>query len=133
MERPIFISYSSKDKPMVERIVGSLSAKKINLWFDRWEIRVGDSIANKISEGIKKSSYLLLILSTNSVKSPWVEKEMNAALMKEINSRNVVILPALIENCEFPEILKDKKYGRVKHWRSGCRLIFVFPVSLCFL
>jgi TIR domain len=70
MDRPVFISYSSKDKPIVEKIVGHLSAMNISLWFDKWEIKVGDSIARKINEGIKQSGYLLLILSSNSIKSP---------------------------------------------------------------
>jgi hypothetical protein len=36
---------------------------------------------------------------------------MNSALIKEIESRKVIILPALIEDCELPHLLKDKRYA----------------------
>ena len=111
MKYKLFLSYSSKDKAIVKKIVSALNGLGIQLWFDEWEINVGDSIATKIREGLKESSYLLIVLSTNSVRSPWVEKELNIALMKEIESKNVVIMPALLDNCEIPEIIRDKKYA----------------------
>lgn len=106
-----FISYSSKDSEFVERLVNDLSKSRKKVWWDRWEIKVGDSITKKINEGIDRNDYLILVLSPNSVRSAWVEKELNAGLMCELQSRNVVVLPILIADCNIPPLIADKRYA----------------------
>lgn len=106
-----FISYSSKDTEFVERLVSDLGKSEKKVWWDRWEIKVGDSIAKKINEGINRNDYLILVLSPNSVKSSWVEKELNAGLMRELQTRNVVVLPILIGDCDIPLLIADKRYA----------------------
>lgn len=106
-----FISYSSKDSEFVERLVNDLSKSRKKVWWDRWEIKIGDSITKKINEGIDRNDYLILVLSPNSVRSAWVEKELNAGLMRELQSRNVVVLPILIADCNIPPLIADKRYA----------------------
>lgn len=111
-EKPkVFISYSSRDNEFVDCLVSDLIFANIPVWIDKWEIKVGDSIISKINEGIKDSDYLAIILSPNSVSSSWVQQELNPALMKELESRSVVVLPLLYQDCEIPLIIKDKKYA----------------------
>lgn len=75
---------------------------------NRWEIKVGDSITEKINEAIRRNDYLIVVLSKASVKSEWVKKELNAALMKELKKKSVVVLPLLMEDCEVPPLIADK-------------------------
>jgi hypothetical protein len=107
----IFISYSSNDKNIVKKFVQSIEDLKIRIWFDQWEIFICDSITSEIQEGLGQSSLLVIVLSNSSTKSPWVQKELNAVLIKEIESKKVVILPALIEHCKIPLLISDKKYA----------------------
>ena len=107
----IFICYSSKDKRFVETLYNDLKEKEIDVWLDKWEIEVGDSITQKIEEGIENNDYLALILSKNSVESSWVKLEFSSALIKELDSKFIMILPILIENCKIPTLLVDKKYA----------------------
>ena len=51
-----------------------------------------------------------MILSRNSVASPWVERELEIALAKEIGGKTVGVLPLLIEDCEIPGFLSGKLY-----------------------
>lgn len=53
----VFLSHASKDKPFVEKLAQSLKKIGINVWFDKWEIDVGDSITWKVEEGIRKMSF----------------------------------------------------------------------------
>lgn len=106
-----FISYSKKDAEFVERLVSDLRKSGKNVWWDRWEIKVGDSITKKISEGIDRNDYLILVMSPNAVKSPWVTKELNAGLMRELQTNNVVVLPILIADCDVPPLIADKRYA----------------------
>ena len=107
----VFISYSSKDRSFVERLATDLRSRGLYVWFDQWELKVGDSLIEKINAGITSQDYLVVVLSKTSVRSQWVMKELNAALMRELNERRVVVLPILIEDCAIPPLLSDKVYA----------------------
>ena len=62
---PVFISHSHQDKDFVDKLAGQLVMNKAYVWLDRWEIKVGDSLLDKVQAGIKSASALLIILSKN--------------------------------------------------------------------
>lgn len=128
----VFISYSHKDRPFVERLAIDLKAKGLNLWYDQWELKVGDSLVDKINYGIKSQDFLITVLSKSSVKSEWVRRELNAALIKELQERRVVILPIVIEDCDIPPLLSDKVYADFRgSYLSGLnKLLDAFPGHL---
>jgi len=72
---------------------------------------VGDSLQTKIGDAITKARYFGVILSPRSVKSPWVRKELELAMQKELETDSVVVLPLLFEKCEIPPFLKSKVYA----------------------
>jgi len=109
--RTAFISYSHKDSSFVDRLVEDLVANGVGVWLDRWEIKVGDSINERVRKGIQDSDYLSVILSPHSVSSPWVREELNAAQVKQLESRQVVVLPVLHQDCDIPLFLKGKYYA----------------------
>lgn len=107
----IFLSYSSADKPFVARLANDLRAGRVRVWFDQWELKVGDSLTQRIQAGIAESSWLAVVLSKNSVNSEWVKKELAAAQAKELHKRSIFILPLVIDDCEIPVFLLDKVYA----------------------
>ncbi len=109
--RKVFVSHSSKDKPFVRRLVDELNKHNVQVWFDERAMEVGDSIVDGISTGLKDADYLLVVLSQNSVQSRWMKNELNAALMGETSKGDTVILPAVIDDCEIPILLKDRIYA----------------------
>jgi hypothetical protein len=74
-------------------------------------VKVGDSLHDRIEAGIRGSGFLTVLLSQESVRSQWVRKELNAALALELKKKQVFVLPALLEDCEIPLFLIDKKYA----------------------
>lgn len=107
----LFISHSSKDKEFVVKLANDLKALCYDIWFDEWEIKVGECIPTKIEEGIVNSNYVILVLSSNSISSNWVEKEWKTKYWDEINTKQIMVLPILINDCEIPVLLKTKKYA----------------------
>lgn len=107
----VFICHSSKDKSFVRRLAKELKSFNISVWFDEWEIKVGESLREKIEGAITSSSFLCVVLSKNSIKSKWVTRELSAAFAKELESNKIFILPLLVEKCKLPLFLKDKKYA----------------------
>ncbi len=128
----VFISYSSKDKDFVDKLAIRLVKDRMKVWVDRWEINVGDSLINKIQEALTESSFLLVVLSKNSVQSEWCKKELNSGLIREIESKRVLILPVVIDDCNIPVFLKEKKYANFQNdFDSGYRELII-PLSSLF-
>ncbi|QOG03469.1 toll/interleukin-1 receptor domain-containing protein [Flavobacterium sp. MDT1-60] len=107
----IFISYSHKDKDFVDKLGIKLVEKRIKVFIDRWEMKLGDSITNKIQDAITDASFLMVILSKSSIASDWCKREITTGLMLELEKRRIVVLPLLIEDCDIPLFLRDKFYA----------------------
>jgi hypothetical protein len=107
----VFISYSTKDSEFINQLSAVLIKNRIKIWLDKWEMQPGDSLIDKIQNGLTDSSFLLVVLSKYSVESEWCKKEMNSGLMREINERKVVIIPILLDDCKVPIFLQEKVYA----------------------
>lgn len=107
----VFLSHSSKDKGFVSRLATDLKSRGVPVWFDQWELKVGDSLTEKIERGINESGWLAVVLSKSSTTSDWVQKELRAALARELRDKNVFVLPIMIDDCEIPLFLLDKLYA----------------------
>ena len=128
----IFICHSSKDKKFVEKLSMDLLNSGVDVWFDKWEIKVGDSIIQKINTGILDSSYMGIVLSPSSVKSTWIQKELSVGLIREIENQYVYVLPILYKSCKIPQLLTDKKYADFSEdYHTGLsELLHVFDIDV---
>jgi len=117
----VFLSHNSEDKPFARKIALYLKKYGIFVWIDEAEIKIGDSLTNKISKALEHVDYLVVLLSTNSVTSAWVNKELNIMMEKEIITSKTLILPVLIEKCSIPIFLRDKLYANVSEKRNKNR------------
>jgi len=105
----VFLSHSSKDKRKAEKLATRLRADGISVWFDRWVIKPGDDIFTQIERGLEESGTLLLLLSSNALKSDWVTMERNTALFRNpANRRQRRVIPVLIDDCrdQLPDTLR---------------------------
>jgi hypothetical protein len=108
----IFLSHTGADKPFVRQLRKDLLEHGVpRVWVDEAEIEVGDSLAAKIEEGMKETRYIGVVLSAKSIEAPWVKKELDIALNREISSGEVVVLPLLYEKCKIPLFLEGKLYA----------------------
>lgn len=119
----IFISYSHKDKQFVDKLAANLVKHKARVWVDRWELKVGDSIVQRVQNAIKEADALIVVLSKASVESGWCSKEITAGLVRELEEKRVVILPVLLADCEIPLFLRDKLYADFRaNFEDGFRV-----------
>jgi len=116
MNKPkIFISYSNRDKDFVRGLVSRLERDSIETWFDEVEIKIGESIHQKINEGLKQSDFFAIVLSKASVESRWVQEELSSASsMEKYSKSGIFVLPILMEKCEVPPLLLDRRYANFK-------------------
>ena len=107
----VFISYSTADRSFSESLATALRDHGLSVWYDQWEIKVGDSIVGKITEGISAADALVVVLSSTSIRSKWVLEELNAATMRLMADSNVMLLPVLREQCDIPSLLRHRRYA----------------------
>ena len=104
---------------MVRMVHDDLMHLGVNCWLDENNIKVGDSIISKISDGLKSSQTMILFVSKKSVVSMWTRKEWQSFLARQLSENNLKILPALLEDCEIPTILSDIKYADFREGYYG--------------
>ena len=78
--KSVFISYSSKNKELVHKIVRVLEHIGVSYWKAPDMIPVGSNYAREIPRAIRECDLFLLILSKESQESVWVEKEVDSAI-----------------------------------------------------
>ncbi len=118
VENPIefyscFISYSAKDKEFAERLYADLRHEHVRCWFAPEDLKIGDKFRPRIDEAIRVYDKLLLILSENSIHSPWVETEVETAFEKERKSPGKTVL--------FPIRLDDAVMKTDQAWAGDIR------------
>lgn len=107
----VFLSHNSKDKPFVRKLADSLRSAGHVVWIDEAEINIGDSLVEKIREGLDKVDYVAAILSGNSITSTWVQRELDISSNREIAEKRVILLPLMLQHVELPGFLMGKRYG----------------------
>lgn len=116
-----FLSHSSADRPLAATIYRSLRDQAVSVWFDRMEMAPGDSLLKKIADGISNSDCVLVLVTENSKRSTWVEKEVSIAL----TGAGPRLIPLLLRGCEMPSVLADKIYITVELNGNGIQDIVI--------
>ena len=112
LKRPlVFICHASEDKSIVDCLVKELDGRALHAWYDKREILVGESIVDQINQALASARFLIAVLSSHSVSKPWVTRELNSTLMRQLADEQIAVLPALIADCSLPPLLADLKYA----------------------
>ena len=120
-----FISYSGKDQGFAERLHADLRNKGVRCWFAPEDLKIGAEIRVGIDESIRLHDKLLLVLSETSVKSQWVQQEVETALAKEREQGRTVLFPIRLDEAVmqigtgWPAYLKNtRNIGDFTHWKD---------------
>jgi restriction endonuclease Mrr len=106
----IFLSYAHDDEYAARIIADKMLKKGFKVLPDMYELDTVDALTSAIQNAISASDYLVVLLSPNSVKSTWVQQELNAALARELTTRDITLLPVVIADCKIPAVLASRQY-----------------------
>jgi hypothetical protein len=126
----IFLSHTSSDKPFVRKLAIDLELQGVRSWIDEAEIRVGDSLIEKIRGGIDEMTHVAVILSPSAIASPWVQREVDVAMNQEIAGRIIKVLPVLYQQCNLPGFLLGKLYADFTDSSKYCEALERFVRSI---
>lgn len=105
-EYDIFISYASEDSEYVDKLEEALKSAEFSVWRDKSNIGWGQSIRQSIDNGLVKSKFGLVVLSSKYIEKYWTGYELDGILNKESSTGRQMVLP-LWHNVTKDEI--DKK------------------------
>jgi len=102
----VFISYSTKDIDVVTHIKDMLANDYVSTFFAEHSVEPGDSLTKKIYAAIRATDLFLLLWSSNSEDSEWVQRELELARSEE----KLIVPIKLDESSELPGTISDIKY-----------------------
>ncbi len=90
----LFISHASEDKDdFVRPLVEALKAEGINVWYDEHTLKVGDRLRRSIDNGLRRSSFGVMVLSSAFFRKHWTQYEFDGLIAQEMATGNKRILP----------------------------------------
>jgi tetratricopeptide (TPR) repeat protein len=101
-KRKIFISYSHRDRPWLERLQVHLRPLERAGLLDRWDdtrIRAGDRWREEIAQGLSQADVAVLLVSADFLASDFISSEELPALLAAEQERGLVILSVILKPC----------------------------------
>ena len=87
-----FISHASEDKEeFVRSLAEALQERGISVWYDEFELKVGDSLRRSIDKGLAKSRFGIVVLSSAFFAKNWTQYELDGLVAKEMEGGKVIL------------------------------------------
>lgn len=90
----VFVSHAWEDKEsFVDEFVGELCALVAKVWYDKIQIKWGNSMREKIDEGLRKSRFGVAVLSPDYIAEHkyWTKAELDGLFqMESINGKTLL-------------------------------------------
>lgn len=111
----VFLSWGWEDKALAEPIAQALQAQGINTWWSEWCINAGESLRQKIDEGLSDCTHFIVLLTKTSIHKPWVNREIDAGFALNLSNKKVKFIglrhglqvadmPPLLQGMLCPEV-----------------------------
>jgi hypothetical protein len=91
-EYDVFVAHANEDKGAIARpLAHALDERGLVVWFDEFELRVGDSLRRKIDAGIARSRFGIVILSHSFFAKGWSQHELDGLVTMEVSGKQVIL------------------------------------------
>lgn len=88
----VFISHASEDnQAVVLPLAAALQRAGLRVWLDGQELHIGDSLSEKIDEGMAASRFGLVVLSPSFLAKGWPRRELNGLMAIEDSGQKVIL------------------------------------------
>jgi hypothetical protein len=88
----VFISHATEDKDdLVRPLAKALVDKGLRVWYDEFELRIGDSLRRKIDAGLAKSRFGVVVLSHAFFAKNWPQYELDGLVTREMTGEQIIL------------------------------------------
>lgn len=110
---------------LAERLYADLQNKRVRCWYAPEDMKIGDEFRSRIDASIHLHDRLLLTLSEHSIKSRWVQKEVETAFEKEAKGNRLVLFPIRLDEAVMDmtvgwaaDIRRQRHIGDFTQWKE---------------
>ena len=114
----IFLSYASEDRAVADRLYAELTRRGLDVWFELRAILIGDDFAEVISEGLMHARFGLLLVSPDSMRKFWPQREF-AALLRGVEVQRILPVLHRITPAEVKRVSPELARFNALHTSSG--------------
>jgi WD40 repeat protein len=131
-EPRIFLSYAHSDQSFVDRLASDLRTLGIGVWVDTWELKAGDSLIEKIEQGVSAVDFVIPVVSSASARSNWVQREIKMASMRAATEGRGLIVPVRIDDTPLPAPIKGLLYADFTDYTAGLKALLatIYPYGI---
>jgi hypothetical protein len=87
----IFVSHASEDKTEFVRPLAEHLRQDFEVWYDEYSLNVGDSLREKIDEGLRATDYGVVVLSKYFFDKHWTQSELDGLFGLESKNRKIIL------------------------------------------
>jgi hypothetical protein len=111
----VFISFNSVDREWARRLARKLSRtgylnRKFKVFFDEWEIGVGESIPKAIGWALEHTTRVIAILTPEWLESEWCQLESETTVYSDPAGARKTLVPLLLRECQLPSTLRRLRW-----------------------
>ena len=88
----VFISHASEDKDdFVRSLANELVNKALKVWYDEMTLNMGDSLRQKIDNGLANSRMGLVVLSPAFISKGWTNYELDGIVTRAVSGEQILL------------------------------------------
>ena len=88
----VFISHATEDKDAIVRpLATTLVSLGLKVWYDEFELRIGDSLRRKIDAGLARSRFGVVVISPSFFMKNWPQYELDGLVTREMTGEQVIL------------------------------------------
>jgi hypothetical protein len=88
----VFISHASEDKDEIVRpLAVALEGYGLDVWYDEFELGIGDSLRRKIDHGLANSRFGVVVLSEHFFSKGWTNYELDGIVTRSISGEQQLL------------------------------------------
>ena len=88
----VFVSHATEDKEEVARpLANALMEAGLRVWYDEFELRIGDSLRRKIDFGLARSRFGIVVLSPSFFAKKWPQYELDGLVTMEMTGEQTIL------------------------------------------
>lgn len=118
--RDFFVSHASEDKPdFVRPFVQALVREGMTVWYDEYEVKIGDDLVHKINEGLSKSRFGIVVLSPSffQAEKEWPAREIEILLKGVNHSSRILPLWHKVGKRDVKDY--NEKLSEIRSWETS--------------
>jgi len=100
--KEVFLSHSSRDRAIANRMAATLRAHGVPVWYSDTNIATADQWIDAIGAALRRCDWFMVLLSPASAESRWVKRELSYALRHRQYDEHLI--PVIVEACDYEEL-----------------------------